>query len=456
MVMVLDKGPSGRIRGLREFVEDISREDVLLSLQAFLPEAAQESGYGESTDYDLIHEGHAYPPKAIFGFATQRIAGRTLSADEFSGGEGSPCFLILRALGFEISAKKPTPQVNLLLVGLERAKAYNRFDISQIFEPGCNFTVGAGRWGLPGIVEAPPKSSNFVFLVTLGKPHEGNPYEDALTEDGYLIWESQSRHKLDSHVIQKMLSHDPEQNNIHLFLRGNANSSYMYFGLLKYFSHDPNSTEPVHFIWRILNWDFEKTNLQSLGIALKAPLDPSYTPTIRTAMAGKLVQVDPPNGRRGAASAERTRRKVVTTEKSSDWAALDARNRHIGLEGEKLIFQMEIDRLRAAGLTDLAAQVKHISLVNSAAGYDIASFASNGSLKRIEVKTTQGPISAPFFISINEVLASREDPLSYWIYRVFSFRPDKGEAEYFVINGDVEDTCDLVATNFRAKPGKYV
>lgn len=333
-------------------------------------------------------------------------------------------------------------------------KAYKRFDISQIFEPGCNFIPGAGRWGIPGIVEVPPKSSNFVFLVTLGAPHEGNPYQDALTEDGYLIWESQSRHKLDSPVIQKMLSHDPEQNNIHLFLRGNASSGYMYFGLLEYFSHDPNSTEPVHFIWRILNWDFEKTNLQSLGIALKAPLDPSYTPTTLTARAGKLVQVDPPSVRRGAASAGRTRRKVAAAENSIDWAARDARNRRIGLEGEKLIFQMEIDRLTAAGQKNLAAQVKHISLVNSAAGYDIASFAPDGALKRIEVKTTQGPISAPFFISINEVLASREDPLSYWIYRVFSFKPDKGEAEYFVINGDVEDTCDLVPTNFRAKPGK--
>ncbi|NMM07426.1 DUF3427 domain-containing protein [Polaromonas sp.] len=454
MVMTLDKGPSGRIRGLRELLVGMTRQDVLLALQAFSPEAAQDSGYGESTDYDLIHEGHAYPPKAIFGFAAQRIAGRTLSANEFSGGESSPCFLILRLLGFEIVNKKPTLQGKSLVAGLVRGKTYDRFDVSQIFEPGCNFTRGAGRWGISGIVEVPQRSGNFVFLVTLEKPHEGNPYQDALTEDGYLIWESQSRHELDSPAIQEMLGHDLEQNNIHLFLRGNAASDYTYFGLLEYFSHDPNSTKPVHFIWRILNWDFEKTLLQSLGITLRAPLDPSYTPTTQTPKVGRLVQVDPPSLPRDLASAARTRRKVVAPKKSVDWAARDARNRRLGLEGEKLIFQLEIDELTAGGQSDLAAKVKHIALVDSAVGYDIASFAPDGTPKRIEVKTTQGPLSAPFFISINEVLASREDPLSYWIYRVFSFKPDSGEAKYFVINGDVEDTCELMATNFRAKPGK--
>lgn len=454
MVMAFDKGPSGCIRGLRELLAGLRREDVLQALQAFSPETAQNSGYGESTDYDLLYEGQAYPPKAIFGLAAQRIAGRALSADEFSGGESSPCFLILKSLGFEIASKKPTLQSNPSLVGLVRGKAYDRFEISQIFEPGSNFTRGAGRWGLPGIIEIPPKSGNFVFLVTLGEPHEGNPYQDELTEDGHLIWESQSRHKFDSPVIQKMLTHDPEQNNIHLFLRGSANSGYTYFGLLEYFSHDSNSSEPVHFIWTILNWDIDKATLQSLNVAVRAPLDPAYSSANLIPKVGRIVQVDPPRVRRDATSKGRTRRKVAGAEKEIDWAARDARNRRLGLEGEKLILQKEIELLTAAGRPDLAAQVKHVALVNSAAGYDIASFGHDATPKRIEVKTTQGPISAAFFISINEVLASREDPASYWIYRVFGFRPDSGEAEYFVINGDVEDTCELMATNFRARPGK--
>lgn len=454
MSIDFDKGPSGRIRGLRELLAEMKREDVLLAIQGFSPAVAQEFGYGESTDYDLIHGGNALPPKAIFGMAASDAAGRILSADEFSGGESSPCFQILRSLGFEITRKNATQQGNPLLVGLVRGIAYDRLQISQMFEPGCNFTRGSGRWGLQGIVEVPPKSGNFVFLVTLGKPHEGNPYQDALTEDGHLIWESQSRHKLDSPVIQKMLSHDTEQNNIHLFLRGNSDSDYTYFGLLAYFSHDVSSSEPVHFIWKILNWDFDQALLKDQRIALRAPLDPVYTPMSLIPIRGVLVQVDPPSTRRATAATRRGRRNALIPDKQIDWAAQDARNRRIGLEGEKLILQKQIDSLTAAGRADLAAQVIHIALVNSAAGYDIASFAPDGTPMRIEVKTTQGPITAPFFISINEVLASREDPASYWIYRVFSLKPDTGEAEFFVMNGDVEDSCELMATNFRAKPGK--
>lgn len=454
MVMVFDKGPSGRIRRIRELLAGMNREDVLLALQSFSPEIAQHSGYGESTDYDLVHNGLAYPPKAIFGLAAQRIVGRTLSADEFSGGEVSPCFLILMGLGFEIISKKPPPESNPSLIGLVRGKTYSRLDISQILEPGSKFTRGAGRWELPDIVEVPPTSGDFALLVTLGEHHEGNPYQDELAEDGYLFWESQPRHKLDSPAIQKMLSHDTDRNNIHLFLRGDSESRYMYLGLLEYFSHDPNSSEPVHFIWKILNWDFDKVALQAEGIALRAPLDPAYTPSAQMPKVGRLVQVAPPRVRRDVASVGRTQRSVANTQTNVDWAARDARNRRMGLDGEKLILQSEIDLLTAAGRSDLAVQVKHIALVNSAAGYDIASFTPDGTPMRIEVKTTQGPISAQFFISINEVLASREDPQSYWIYRVFGFKPESGEAEYFVINGDVEDTCELTATNFRAKPGK--
>jgi hypothetical protein len=452
--MSFEKGPSGRIRGLRERLAGMTRDDVLLSLQNFSPAAAQDFGYGESTDYDLIHLELAYPPKAIFGIAAQRIAGRALTSDEFSGGERSPCFLILDSLGFEIVKKGPAAQSGPKLASLSRGSVYDRQDISQIFEPGSKFTRGAGRWGIPGIVEVPPQSGDFVFMVTLGEPNEANPYQDALTEDGYLIWESQTRHTLDAPAIQKMLSHDAEQNNIHLFLRGSAGSGYTYFGLLEYFSHDPNSSEPVHFIWRILNWDFDITTLKGMGIPIRAAIDPAYSPVSKTQPVGLLVQVEPPHLSEDSAPTGRKRRKVADTYKNIDWATRDARNRQIGLEGENLILQHEINHLKDAGRADLADQVKHVALVNAAAGYDIASFAPDGTRKRIEVKTTQGPKTAQFFISINEIITSRDDPTTYWVYRVFNFKPDSGAAEFFVMNGDVEDRCELMPINFRAKPGR--
>jgi len=74
--------------------------------------------------------------------------------------------------------------------------------------------------------------------------------------------------------------------------------------------------------------------------------------------------------------------------------------------------------LYAAGLASLSRFAA--LLYDSAAGFDISSFQTDGSQKRIEVKTTQGPVSTPFFISLNEVLASREAPLTYSIYACLS------------------------------------
>lgn len=183
--------------------------------------------------------------------------------------------------------------------------------------------------------------------------------------------------------------------------------------------------------------------------------DSAFTQQPPTQKIGSLVQVELSKARRTTVSRGRPRRVFSDQDKVVGWAAHDARNRYIGLHGEKLVFQREIETLTAAGRTDLAENVKHVALVNSAAGFDIASFNPDGTPKRIEVKTTQDPISAPFFISINKVLASREEPECDWIHRVFNFKPDSGTAEFFAINGDVEETCELEPTNFRAKPEKY-
>jgi hypothetical protein len=77
----------------------------------------------------------------------------------------------------------------------------------------------------------------------------------------------------------------------------------------------------------------------------------------------------------------------------------------------------------------------------------------DGSPKRIEVKTTQGPASTPFYISLNELLASRNDASSYAIYRVFDYRPDSDQVKFFELLGDVELSCGLEPVSFRAYPG---
>lgn len=168
----------------------MTKADVLNAIEKFSIEKAGRYGFAESTDFDLVYEGRCLPPKAVLGLAAAREIGRPLDPTEFSGGEASACFAILRSLGFSIERKKAVEVPELKGLGLTRLARYDRTEISKIFEPGVKFTRGAGRWGLQGIIESPAGSANFVFMVTLGEPDESNPYQDALTVDGKLIWES--------------------------------------------------------------------------------------------------------------------------------------------------------------------------------------------------------------------------------------------------------------------------
>lgn len=70
-----------------------------------------EHPFGPSTDFDLLHDGERYPPKAVVGVAARHAIGRFLSPDEFSGGEGpGAANAVLRALGFEVVTKlEPDP-----------------------------------------------------------------------------------------------------------------------------------------------------------------------------------------------------------------------------------------------------------------------------------------------------------------------------------------------------------
>ncbi|WP_374538583.1 DUF3427 domain-containing protein [Chitinimonas taiwanensis] len=428
---------------------------MIAAIQGFSADSVATFGYADSTDFDLVYDGHRFPPKAVLGVAAQRVVGRPLTADEFAGGEASPCFAILRALGFEIVKKAEPSGAAATASSLERYRTYDRRGIAEVFEPGGAFTPGAGRWGMPGIVESPKGSGHFVFMVTLGKPTEGNPYQDALTEDGFLIWESQSQQDFDSPVIRKLLVHDADARNIHLFLRPQAGAKYTYLGLLEYFSHDANKSKPVHFIWRVRNWDLSAASLKRLELPVRSPLDPAYSLAPEPALVHPLIQVPAPAAVAmpnpvAKKSAARANNGVI------DWAERDLRNRQLGLQGEKLVLQYEMDALIAAGRADLAARVRHVALVDAAAGFDIESFRPDGSPKRIEVKTTQGTASTPFYISLNEVLASRNDASSYSIYRVFDYRPDSAQVRFFELLGDVELSCGLEPVSFRAYPGNGV
>lgn len=88
-----------------------------------------------------------------------------------------------------------------------------------------------------------------------------------------------------------------------------------------------------------------------------------------------------------------------------------------GLIGETFVIAQERLRLRAAGRQDLAERIRHVARENVAAGYDILSFASDGSEIYIEVKATKTS-GTSFELTDNELRTARRLRAAYWLYQV--------------------------------------
>lgn len=85
----------------------VTADDIRQAIAAL--DANVAHAFGDSVYYDLVHEGRRYPPKAIFGLALARHLGRPSVPSDFSGGEDSICFRVLRERGFVIDKKPETP-----------------------------------------------------------------------------------------------------------------------------------------------------------------------------------------------------------------------------------------------------------------------------------------------------------------------------------------------------------
>lgn len=83
--------------------------------------------------------------------------------------------------------------------------------------------------------------------------------------------------------------------------------------------------------------------------------------------------------------------QVLRVARKFDVAARDERNRALGRAGEERALKHERAQLRSAGRDDLARKVIWVSEEEGdGAGYDIASFETDGRPRLIEVKTTNG------------------------------------------------------------------
>jgi hypothetical protein len=110
--------------------------------------------------------------------------------------------------------------------------------------------------------------------------------------------------------------------------------------------------------------------------------------------------------------------------------------------------ERERTTLSGAGRRDLARQVRWVSDEDGdGAGYDIASFAPDGSTRLIEVKTTNGWERTPFYISRNELDIAEERRAEWVLFRLWNF---SREPRAFELYPPLDAHVSLTAMTFQA------
>lgn len=323
---------------------------------------------------------------------------------------------------------------------------YTREDVHSIFSPNTKFTPQSGTWGLQGIVRVPARQGDWVFFVTFGKEQGDHVFDESITSDGVLSWQSQPSQRLADATVKEFIQHDDRTNNVHLFLRSANRAPYTYLGLLGYLTHDSAREKPVYFQWQLLDWPAPPETIDRLGISLVvSDSEPSLEQTVPHG-ALQMLEAPAPRPMRGGVPTESFRKL-----KAPDYAARDAKNRALGLKGEALVLRYERDRLIQGGRADLADTVIHTSQIEGdGAGHDILSYELTGEPRLIEVKTTRGGPSTSFFISPNELACSTRNPKHYYLYRLYGYDEGRDSASSYLLKGDLCKQLRLLPTAFRA------
>lgn len=122
--------------------------------------------------------------------------------------------------------------------------------------------------------------------------------------------------------------------------------------------------------------------------------------------------------------------------------------------GEEIVLELERVRLKSLGMDDFIDTIEWVSKSKGdGLGYDIESWdICNGNIEKIyiEVKTTIGKIDTPIDISAKEVEVSKQLGDKYYIYRIFGIKKVNNIINYYIINGDITKTFDLVPSVYKA------
>jgi len=341
-------------------------------------------GYGHATDYYLFLNNKHYDSKAIVGVAYgyQHPEHGPLSYDDFSGGI-STVVKKLEKLGFQV--KKP-----------KQGKSWEEDEVNLIVEDYFS-----------------------MFRKELSdKAYNKTEYRNKLI--GKLNFRTEGAIELKHQNISGVLT------DIGLpFIDGYKPRSN-YQQILK------KSVE--NYLER--NDDF----LNILDIAVNKSPDKSIT--IEDNFNNILVKAPPLINEKN----ETSDKDKNFTPRKYNFSEREAKNKVLGKKGEEFALNWERTRLCNEGREDLSKQVEWVSQTQGdGAGYDIASFETNGNPRHIEVKTTNQGKNSRFLISRNEVLFANANIESFYIYRVFNFSK---APKMYILNGINSDQCRLSPTMF--------
>ncbi|MGM8900413.1 DUF3427 domain-containing protein, partial [Psychrobacter sp. 1Y4] len=124
---------------------------------------------------------------------------------------------------------------------------YTRQEVHKFFGGNTNFSRGSGTWGNHGMLRTEQDNLSWVFYVTLGQKQGAHQFDEGVSDQGVLTWQSQPSLALDNKKILDLINFDQDEHNIYLFIRRNGKEDYRYLGRLGYLAHNPDIEKPVYF-----------------------------------------------------------------------------------------------------------------------------------------------------------------------------------------------------------------
>lgn len=316
---------------------------------------------------------------------------------------------------------------------------YSREEVYALFNPPDEINSTWKQWGIVPLGKfIHEMKDDFIFYLTKGSEVRGHSFDEGITSEGVLSWQSQTQNSFKSPNIKKFIEHNESLNNIYFFYREKAKESYSFLGKLKYITHDKTRENPVYFQWQILNWDAKK----SKDFVFKKHQKKGKN----SGSKNSVLLKEAPLSKKGLG--------VTTVEfrgrKNINYYKQEKANKKLGLLGELLIKEYEIKYLEDNKRFDLAKKVNHVSqTLGDGLGYDILSFTLLGEKKFVEVKTTKGPNSSSFFITPTELKRSVLEK-EYYLYRVYDYCEENNSGGLYVKKGPIGASFNLTPNEYMA------